>query len=335
MATYLLDGNGTAHLPRRPLSISVSVSGRHRSGVRLAARLARGDEAPVRVHSPAMIIVPRVDEEIIISAVPDSGRAQFDEDTVLHVTIGPDSHDDPDADYAQLAPREVSGLTTIELASIAPAGLEQVAVTTRLAVADTTLTPLASRARVACRGALGVDALPPQQQVNVQCIIDTSTSMATHVADGTLAGAVDVVAGITAVTADRNPLRIVFADPHLTEVPAPSLADVSQRLEESINLAGFGIGADIDAALSRLSGAATFTIVITDNLTQRQTVTQSAAVSWLVLASTAQRPAGFTGTVFAPPATGLDARAYYDSNPHLVDSAVAELVAPLRQRLVS
>lgn len=332
MATYLLDGNGTAHLPRRPLSVSVSVSGRHRGGVRLTARLGRGDEAPVRVNSPVMIIVPRVDEEIIISAVPDSGRAQFDEDTVLHVTIGPDSHSDPDADYAQLAPREVSGLTTIELASIAPAGLEQISVTTRLAVADTALTPLASRARVACRGALGVDALPPQHQVDVHCIVDSSTSMAALVAGGSVGAAVDIVAGIAAVTADHNPVRVVFADPHATEMPAASLADIAKRLEASITGAGFGVGADVDAALRRVSGATNFTIVITDALPQHHTTPTT--VSWMVIGSTSQRPAVFAGTVFEPPPAGVEARTYYDSNPHLIDRAVAELVAPLRQRVV-
>lgn len=330
MATYLLDGAGSARLPRRPLSVTLAVVGPRTSGVRLVARLANGEDAPVRVHSPGMLIVPRVDDEIIIAAVPEPGLAQFDEDTVLHVTIGPDSPQDIDADYAQLAPREVSGLASIELATIAPATVDQVAVTTRLTVADAPLPPLSSRARVACRGALGVDTLPPERQVAPGCVIAASASVAALVDDGTLAAATDIVAGITAVISGPQPLRACLADDKYTEVPTGPIGELAARVQRTLGASGYGIGANLDAAVRRVSHSAGFIVVIT-NMAMRP-ARHDVPVSLMVLSESARRYPGFSGATFPPPPAGTRAESFYDANPHLIDQAVAALVAPLRER---
>lgn len=327
MATYLLDGAASARLPRRPLSVTLAVVGSRNTGVRLVARLNNGAEAPVRSYSAGMLIVPRVDEEIIIAAVPDSGRPQFDEDTVLHVTIGPDSPQDLDADYAELAPREVSGLASIELASIAPASPDQVAVTTRLKAADAPLPALASRARVACRGALGMDSLPPERQLTVGCVIDASASVAPLVADGTLAAATDLVAGIAAVVGGAQPLRACLADGSFTEIPTGSIGELAARTGETLGRSGYGIGANLDAAVGRIAGSG-LTVVITDAAIQP--VRQAFPVSLLVLSESARRYPGFSGAVLPPPPPGVRAGSFYDAHPHLIDQAVAAIVAPLR-----
>lgn len=330
MATYLLDGAGSARLPRRPLSVTLAVVGPRSSGVRLVARLADGADAPVRVHSPGILIVPRVDDEIIIAAVPEAGLAQFDEDTVLHVTIGPDSPLDIDADYAQLAPREVSGLASIELATIAPATVDQVAVTTRLTVADAPLPPLSNRARVACRGALGMDTLPPDRQVAAACVIDASASVAALVGDGTLAAAIDIVAGVAAVISGPRPLRACLADEKYTEIPAGPIGELSERVQHALRQSGYGIAANLDAAARRVSGTAGFIVVITDaaaRLPQHEV-----PVSLMVLSESARRYPGFSGATFPPAPAGARAEAFYDANPQLIDQAVAALVAPLRER---
>lgn len=329
MATYLLDGTQSARLPRRPLSVRMTVGGPNPTGARLAARLASGAEASVRVHSAGMLIVPRVDEEIIIAAVPDTGRDQFDEDTVLHVMIGPDSHD-PDADHAQLAPREVSGLSSIELASIAPAGPDQVAVTTRLVIADVPLSPLANRARVACRGALGVDALPPHAQVTVGLVVDCSSSMAPLVADGTVYSAADVVVGVAAVVAGGQPVTTVLADQRGTRLPDGPLGELGSRVIKGVTGSGFGIGADLDAAVSQFAGTAGFIVVITDQALAVVPGGAKEPLSALVLTATPQRAGQHRWASFPAPPPGAAAAPFYDANPYLIDTAVAGLVAPLR-----
>lgn len=330
MATYLLDGAGSARLPRRPLSVTLAVVGAGPSGVRLIARLNNGAAAPVRVHSGGMLIVPRVDEEIIIAAVPDSGRTQFDEDTVLHVTIGPDSPGDLDADYAELAPREVSGLASIELATIAPATMDQVAITTRLTAADAPLPLLANRARVACRGALGMDSLPPERRVTVGCVIDPSASMAPLVANGTLSAATDIVAGIAAVVGGPQPLHACLADGGYTEIPAGPTAELAARVGKVLGESGYGIGANLDEAVGRIADTAGLTVVITD--TAIAPARRHNPVSLLLLSESAHRYPGFAGAALPPPPANVRADSFYDAHTHLIDQAVAALVAPLRQR---
>lgn len=332
MATYLLDGTQSARLPRRPLSVSLSVGGAHRSGARLVARLASGAEASVRVHSAGMLIVPRVDEEIIIAAVPDTGRDRFDEDTILYVTIGPDTQNDPDADYAQLAAREVSGYSSIELASIAPAGPDQVAVTTRLVEADVPLSALANRARVACRGALGVDALPPQEQVSVGCVVDCSASMAPLVADGTVAAAADVVVGVAAVVANGQPVVTVLADQYTSRLPEGPLAELGSRVSQGIAASGFGIGADLDAAVAQFAGTAGFIVLITDQVLSVVPGGAKEPLSALVVSGSGQYVGPRQWAPFPAPPAGIGAAAFYDANPYLIDTAVTALVAPLRER---
>lgn len=329
MATYLLDGVGSARLPRRPLSVTLAVVGSRSPGVRLVARLPNGAAAPVLVPSGSMLIVPRVDDEILIAAVPDSGRPQFDEDTVLHVIIGPDSPGDEDADYVELAPREVSGLVSIELATIAPVSPDQVAVTTRLAAADVPLPPLSNRARVACRGALGVDSLRPERQLVVGCVIDASASVASHVSNGTLAAAVDVVAGIAAVLGGPHPPRACLADGNYTEIPEGSLGELATRVGEALGQAGYGVGANLDAAVGRIAGTTGFTVVITDAAIRP--AQQAFPVSLLVLSESARRYPGFSGAILLPPPAGHRADLFYDAHPHLVDQAVRALVDPLRE----
>jgi hypothetical protein len=332
VATFLLDGAESARLPRRPLSVTLSVGGRHRGGARLTARGASGLDPAVRTHSATMLIVPRVDQEIVLIAVPDTASGHFDDDTVLHVTIGPDTYQDPDADYVQLAPREVSGLGSIELASIAPAGLEQVAVTTRLTVKDTPLPPLANRARVACRGALGVDSLPAGRAVSLGCVIDASTSMAALAEDGTLAAATDIVAGVAAVIAGSQPPRAVLADIGATDIGFGPAGELGSRVREAIGRAGYGVGANLDGAVDRIANAVGLTVVITDAARRRTDPAPLGPVSWMVLSESARRYPGFTGAVLPPAPLGVPAETFYDANPHLIDTAVAALVAPIRRR---
>lgn len=329
MATYLLDGTQSARLPRRPLAVTMTVGGPNRSGARLTARLASGGEAAVVVHSPGMLIVPRVDEEIIISALPDAGRVEFDDQTTLYVSIGPDTDKDPDADNARLAPRDVSGLASIELASISAAGPDQVAIATRLVVADVPLSPLANRARVACRGALQVDALGAQDQISVGVVVDCSSSMAPLVDDGTVTTAADIVVGVAAVVAGSQPVVTVLADGAGTRLPDGPLGELSTRVTHGISVSGFGIGANLDAAVAQFAGNAGFIVVITDQVLTAVPAGAKEPLNVLVV-SADSRAGGHRWAALPAPPAGAEATAFYTSNPYLIDDAVTALVAPLR-----
>lgn len=334
MATYLLEGTASARLARRPLLIRLSVHG-NGSGVRLVAR-RDGDqtEAPgVRRHDATMLILPRVEQEIVIAAIPDAGRERFGPGTKVHVTIGPDGGNDPDVDVAKLAERDVSGLTSIELATVAPAGIDEVEVTTRLIQADAALPPLAARARVSCRGVLGVDRLPPAKQLPVTCIVDTSASMGAHVLDGTLSAAADIVAGIAAVVSGPQPVRALLADEVRTAVPDGPPADLSARVREAVEATGYGVGADVEGAIVTAAGAGSLTVALTDAAGAPPAAATGPSVRVVLSASrSALSHPGFIGAVCPPAPTGQNLAGFLTSRPELLDEIVAGIVAPIRGR---
>lgn len=335
MATYLLEGAASARLPRRPLTVALSLQG-PQAGVRLVARLDDSlAEAPgVRRHSAGMLIVPRVEEQIVIAAVPEAGRERFDPNTVLYVSIGLDAVGDVDSDVAQLSPRDVSGLASIELASIAPAGVDEVVVTTRLIQRDDELPPLATRARIACRGVLGLDRLPSAEQVAIGCVVDTSASMSSLVADGSVAAAADVIAGISAVVSGAKPVNVVLADERRTAVPAGRSGELATRIGSAIEQVGYGVGADLDAAVDALAGVAGLTVVVTD--APGPTLRNSARGNITRLVLSQSRSAvgylGFTGALLSPPPPGAHAAEYLMANPQLLDGIVAGILTPIRGR---
>ena len=130
MVTHVLDGKSRAHLPRRPLAVSMAVVGEPGSAA-LAARMNGNADPSAIVHSPVLLILPRVQHETLIVAVPGEGRSTFPTGTTIHVSVAVDSAQDPDPDRAQLTARDVSGLSYLELATIGPDG-DRLAVTTRL-----------------------------------------------------------------------------------------------------------------------------------------------------------------------------------------------------------
>lgn len=333
MATYLLEGTASARISRPPLLIRLSVHG-NQEGVRLVARLEGSlSEAPgVRRHNSTMLILPRVEEQIVIAAVPAGGRERFDSNTTVHVTIGPDSANDPDADVAKLAARDVSGLKAIELASVAPAGIDEIEVTTRLIDSDVALPPLAARARVACRGVLGLDRLPPADQLVVTCVVDPSASMGPLVDDGSVSAAIDIVAGVAAVVAGPQPVKAVLADDHRTVVAGGPAAGLVSRVREALSTNGFGVGADINDTIIGVSSAGGLTVAVTD--TAGAPPPGPGASTRLVLSAsrTALSYPGFVGAVCPPPPPGQDLTAFLTSAPQLLDDIVAGIVAPIRGR---
>lgn len=160
------------------------------------------------------------------------------------------------------------------------------------------------------------------------CVVDASASVAPFVANGTLAAAIDIVAGVAAVVGGPQPLRVCLADGHNTEIPPGPLGELSARVGAALSQSGYGIGANLDAAVGRIAGSTGLTVVITDTVIRL--ARQSFPVSLLVLSESARRYPGFAGAVLAPPPVDARAQPFYDAHPHLIDHAVAALVAPMR-----
>lgn len=334
MTTYLLEGSASARLPRRPLAVTLSIRG-NPGAARLSARLENSAQTPtVLRHSATMLIVPRVDEEIVIFAVPDNGNERFDANTSLLVSIGLDSAGtDPDSDMAQLAPRDVSGLTAIDLASIAPAGSDQVVVTTRLIQSDAPLPTLAARARIACRGVLGVDRLPPGRQIAVACVVDPAAAMAARVADGSVAAALDIVTGIAAVLSGPAPVAVTLGDDRHTAVNGTRPAELGAQTVAALIQAGYGVGTDLQAAVDAVDPSVGLIILVTGAVGPPVYRVNGAALTRLVLSeshSAAQHP-GFVGAICPPDPGGGDIAARLTSTPQALETLVSGLVGPISE----
>lgn len=324
MATYVLDGKASASLPRRPLAITLSTTGTDTSdGVRLSAQNRAGEPVRAVATSPRLMILPRVDDEIVVVAVPDGGRTQFDQGTVLHVTFGPDATDDHAADIAQLSPRDVSGLSFIELATVAPGPGDTLQIKTRLALPDAALPPLAAMARVASRGVLRTDRISETAVVNMRCVVDTSASMLGLFESGAVAACADVVAGIGAVVSEGPTVSLVMAG---GGAGATSIVE-GAALGESLTTAptgGYGLAPDL-GTIAAPSGR-TLTVVITDG--PGMVPSGSADTISLVLSNSPAlvRRAEFVGSVCPIPDAGVDVRQQLSLNPQLVGSIVSELL---------
>lgn len=328
MVTYVLDGTSSAQLPKRPLAVTMSVTG----AVGAAALVARRDgiiDTSVIAHSPGMLIVPRVDHDVVISAVPSGSLSTFPQGTVLHVAVGLDSSNDLDPDRAQLTPRDVSGLSALELAVISPSGSEQVSVTTRLIRPELPLTPLAARARSAARGALGVDQLPAGRQVEVVVVVDASLSMASLISDGSVGAAIHIATGVAAVLSAGAPVRAVLSGRTVTEVALEG-DDFTAAFESAVASTGMGVGAALAEPVVAQDGAQ-LTIAVTDAPTQ---VASRGLSTQLVLSPSraALTDPNFVGAVCPPPLPGENAVDRLLAEPALVDEVVGRLLAVLNVR---
>lgn len=327
MVTFVLDGTSAAQLPRRPLVVTMSVDGAS-GGAELIARRGGSVDPSVVRHSPGMLIVPRVQHDIVISAEPSGAAATFAQGTVLHVEVGLDSSRDVDPDRAQLTPRDVSGLSAIELATISPEGEDHVMVTTRLMRPELPLGPLATRARAAARSALGVDQLPPDRQLEVVVVVDSSLSMASLFADGSVGAAVELAKGIGAVLSAGAPVRAVLAGQTLTDVDVTG-DDSTAAFVSAASVTGMGVGAEMTAPVSG-HGDSQLRLFVTD--APVPVATQMTAQLVLSPSRAALGDPEFVGAVAAPPRPGHSAIETMLAEPGSVDEIVRRLLSVLHAR---
>lgn len=142
----------------------------------------------------------------------------------------------------------MSGLSFIELATLVPVDAGTVGVTTKLAVPDAPLPPVAAHARVACRGVLHRDQVDEADRVRVGCVVDTSVSMAPLFASGTVAAAGDIVAGLAAVLSGGEDVELAAPGPSGADRAAYSASELGDHLRQS-PVAGPGYAVDLNPAV--------------------------------------------------------------------------------------
>ncbi|ABG93496.1 conserved hypothetical protein [Rhodococcus jostii RHA1] len=239
MSGYVLNGAGRVELPNRPLAVTVAAV---TTAVAVRATLPDGRPAePALYPRVGLLILPRVDSEIVVVARPDGESAAFPDGTVLQVTIGVDSSRDLDSERAELTPVDVSGLHQVELATIAPAG-PRVAITARRTVVDVSLTDVGSRARSAARSALALDRLPEPRRFDVEVDVDTTMSMLARIDDGSIRTVIDVLAGVAAVVGAREELAVHLIGHSVTTLPVTELRDVANQVQAELDSAALGMG---------------------------------------------------------------------------------------------
>lgn len=324
MTTYVLDGTASAALPRRPLAIRLTTVG-GATGARLVIR--SDSDAPTRIiqQSDGLVIVPRVDAGITVLAEPAHGRTSFDPGTLLHVTFGPDSDlDDATADIAQLTPRDVSGMSILELATVRPGPTGTITVETRLAVPDAALPPLAAQARIACRRVLRTDHLTAAEQVDLECVVDTSASMARLFSTGSVAACGEIVGGIAAVIAPGQEITVRLDGQSTTVIGADRIGE----LLATTPAAGFGLmGSDVHSTPSPNNRRTTIFITDGPNAPQNN---PSSSVAALVLSnsSAAARRDGFVGAICPVGDTPAELQSRLVNNPDELAQIVSALLAP-------
>lgn len=335
MVTYVLDGKSKAHLPKRPLMVSMSVVGASGSAA-LDVRRGGVSDPTVIAHSPGMLILPRVEHEMLLVAVPAQGNSTFPSGTTIHVSVAVDSSQEADPDRAQLTPRDVSGLSYLELATIGPDG-DRIAVVTRLEEPEVELGPLASLARAAARTVLRVDQLSESQQTMLDIRVDTSASMLPAIYDGSVRAIVEILAGVsTVISYDRNPFVSIVGS-RSERVEFESAGELGTAVQARLASVRPGIGFGSGNEFSELRPD-TMVVLVTDSASDSVASThQSADSRFATMIASSSRSAlkvnTFAGAVVSPAPDGSDTADYLLSQPAEVEAIVRSFLWQLSDRI--
>jgi hypothetical protein len=187
MPIYVL-GERTRSVAIPHQAVALAITG---SVADAALHIRAAADQPVARSSAHQVVLPIVTGPLTVSVEP-VGNAAFGHNTVIHLSIGPDTPGGVDPVQVVFDPIDVSGDSGVELATLTPSGTRiEVAVS---AVADRQLSRLASAARVAARSVVGRRSEPSAGAVVIA--VDTSASMQSAFDDGSVPAAVDIVVGI-------------------------------------------------------------------------------------------------------------------------------------------
>jgi hypothetical protein len=209
-------------IPNQALALTISGSVRD-----AALHIRAAADQPVVRPSARLTVLPIVTGPLTVSVEP-VGDGSFGPNTVIHLSIGPEAPGDVDPVQVVFDPIDVTGDSGVELATLTPAGARiEVAVS---AVADRPLSRLGTAARVAARGVIGRRSEPSTGAVVIA--VDTSASMRTAFADGSVPAAVDIVAGI-ADAAGVTDVSAVLVGEHCIPVLSESAATLADAVRSA------------------------------------------------------------------------------------------------------
>lgn len=304
MPIYLL-GARTPRLeiPRQAMTASISgaVSG---AALYVDGAAANHDVVGLNAH---LLVLPAISEPLIIGVRP-VGMPSFQHGTVVHLVLGPDSTDLVDPVQVTFDAVDVSGSGATELVSLRPHGSRfEVEVCT---VADTPLGPLASLARTAARRRGG--AKQRQRHGSLTVAVDTSASMVTSFADGSVATAVDTIVGVADVAGIAE-VSVVLVGATGTPVVAPHAE----------------LAAAVGRSPVRWSAGARWSVLPADHRTIVVTDSANAPNRFPALRITTDSTSTAGGPVLRPPPRGVSADRHLAGDPAALDQLAAALLRVL------
>ena len=229
MPTYVLEGGSSATLPAKPLTIRVQ--GQRQPEIRLEAVLD-GEPDPNVISRPGMLLLPRVTAPVEIRVLPARGRT-FGSGTVITVSAALEDRSDPDPERAVMSGVDLSGLSRRALLRVEPVdtGLQLTALGM---IADTPLPALAARARDLGRELLGMERVPDALLSPLEVLVDASASLRGLALDGAVGAALEVVLGVSRVTAGEAPLSVAVGTDRTATVTADSAVDLPRAVHEAV-----------------------------------------------------------------------------------------------------
>jgi hypothetical protein len=298
--------NQRVQIPHHALAVSITGAV---AGAELDIRA--GADQPVVRSSAHLAVLPRLTGPVSIGVRP-SGTPRFGPGTVIHLAI---AHDDPgDLDPVQVMfdPVDVSGDTGVLFASLSPRG-NQIEVSVS-AVADAPLSPLGSAARSSARKVIGRG--PAKADGAVVVAVDTSASMSSWFADGSVAAATDVVVGVASAIGTSD-VSAVLVGSDIVAVAASAggggLADAVRQVQPRWS---------VGARWSRLIPGIR-TVVCADF------PTAAVRQRFPVIALSNDRRLDAAGARLPSPRPGEDAAAELLAHPQVLDQITASLVRAL------
>ncbi|MGN7780772.1 hypothetical protein ACTJJE_14770 [Mycolicibacterium sp. 22603] len=299
--------NQRVHIPADALAVSITGAV---SSAELDVRA--GAEQPVVRSSAHHAVLPRLTGPVHIAVRPVGGE-RFAAGSVIHLAIAHENSGDVDPVQVLFDPVDVSGDSGVVFAVLTPSGTTiEVGVS---AVADTPLSPLGAAARSSARKVIGRS--PADQNDALIVALDTSASMCSWFADGSVAAATDVIVGVAAAVG-CNDVSVVLAGSQITAVSAAA--------EDAAGLAN-----TVAALAPRWTAGVRWSQLSPDGRTVVCTDDASLAVQKqfpIFLLSDDPRLDGTTARLSSPP-KGEGPAAALLAHPHTLDQITTQLVRAL------
>jgi hypothetical protein len=333
--TYILDDNDRVTISRRPLT--VTVSGRDATGAPLAEGRVLLEAwtcdapAPAALHPrPSTLVLPRVDEPVVIRVVPGQGHRQFPAGVILDVTLRTERTRYTDEEVVVVRDVEVSGFFR-ELLGVEALDAARLSVTAIDKVTDPAIPPLAQAARAAARYRLGVERAARAHDILVA--VDMSSSMSPRFDDGTVVALVDVVVGLSQVVGHGRSLGVVLLGDRSVPVRSAGPLELAQDTRRAIHGTGLGCGFRSVPREPRVDRE-TIVYVVTDavpvDIAALRAARQRGENRCLVVAGrgrTSRAAADVPTTVLRPPPPQVDASTHLQNTPDVLNGVVDSMLA--------